>query len=157
MRFARMPPTLNAPVIVLFFSRRRPTEKTMGKLPPIKPTVASDVVVLIPGFLGFSRFGDFYYFSDRISSLLRGVLEARLGDSVPVVPVSTNPAGGLAARQLNLLQALQDLDQEVQGIKRFHLIGHSTGGLDAYFLTRKKSLSGKHWQHKYQSVRERIA
>ena len=41
-----------------------------------------DVVVLVPGFLGFSRFGGFYYFAERVIAVLRGVLEERLGSPV---------------------------------------------------------------------------
>jgi len=34
-----------------------------------------DVVALVPGFLGFTRFGGFYYFADRLIGVLRGLLE----------------------------------------------------------------------------------
>ena len=34
----------------------------------------SDVVVLVPGFLGFARFGGFYYFAERVVAVLRGAL-----------------------------------------------------------------------------------
>src|SRR5205807_708514 len=50
-----------------------------------------DVVVLVPGLLGFTRFGGFYYFADRLIAVLRGLLEEPLGYPVPVVPVTTLP------------------------------------------------------------------
>ena len=55
-----------------------------------------DVVVLVPGFLGFTRFGGFYYFADRLIAVLRGLLEEPLGYPVPVVPVTTLPTDRLA-------------------------------------------------------------
>ena len=30
-----------------------------------------DAVVLVPGFLGFTHFGGFYYFADRLMAVLR--------------------------------------------------------------------------------------
>ena len=54
-----------------------------------------DVVILVPGFLGFTRFGGFYYFADRLIAVLRGLLEEPLGYPVPVVPVTTLPTDSL--------------------------------------------------------------
>ena len=45
-----------------------------------------DVVVLVPGFLGFTRFGGFYYFADRLIAVLRGLLEEPLGYPGPGRP-----------------------------------------------------------------------
>jgi len=36
-----------------------------------------DVVVLVPGFLGFTHFGGFYYFADRLIAVLRGLYDRR--------------------------------------------------------------------------------
>src|SRR6266481_5802996 len=55
------------------------------------PMQTPDVVILVPGFLGFARFGGFYYFADRLVAVLRGLLEEPLGYPVPVVPVTTHP------------------------------------------------------------------
>ena len=65
-----------------------------------------DVVLLVPGFLGFTRFGGFYYFADRLIAVLRGLLEEPLGYPVPVVPVMTLPTDNLGNRQAELLQNL---------------------------------------------------
>ncbi|WP_437307260.1 hypothetical protein [Sorangium sp. So ce388] len=40
-----------------------------------KPTPAAhveDVVILVPGFLGFDHFGGFFYSADRVCGALRG-------------------------------------------------------------------------------------
>jgi len=54
-----------------------------------------DVVVLVPGLLGSTRFGGFYYFVDRLIAVLRGLLEEPLGYPVAVVPVTTLPTDSL--------------------------------------------------------------
>src|SRR5438876_5609387 len=96
---------------------------------------AKDVVALVPGFLGFTRFGGFYYFADRVAAAVRAALELRVGRSVPVVPVTTLPAGRLGARQRVLLDSLRELEHKLSGVERFHLLGHSAGGVDAQLLT----------------------
>jgi pimeloyl-ACP methyl ester carboxylesterase len=109
-------------------------------------TEIEDAVVLLPGFLGFNRFGGFRYFADRVSATLRGALETQLGRPVPVVPFTTLPTSALAARQSQILQLLVQLDQRLQGqVKRFHLVGHSTGGLDAVLLCCTAPLNGSAW------------
>jgi hypothetical protein len=50
-----------------------------------------DVIVLVPGFLGFARLGGFYYFADRLMAVIRGLLEEGLERPVPVVPCTTLP------------------------------------------------------------------
>ena len=51
-----------------------------------------DVVVLVPGFLGFARLGAFYYFAERLSAVLRSLLEEALDSPIPVVPCTADPA-----------------------------------------------------------------
>jgi len=58
-----------------------------------------DVVILVPGFLGFTRFGGFYYFADRMIAVLRGLLEEPLGYAVAVIPITTVPTDSLRKRQ----------------------------------------------------------
>jgi pimeloyl-ACP methyl ester carboxylesterase len=109
-----------------------------------------DAVVLLPGFLGFSRFGGFRYFADRVSATLRGALENRLHRTVPVVPFSTLPTSPLADRQRQILEHLALLDQKLHHkVKRFHLVGHSTGGLDAVLLSSTQPLGGGAWDSQY--------
>src|SRR5438876_2878436 len=115
-----------------------------------------DVVVLVPGFLGFARFGGFYYFADRLIAVLRGLLEEPLGYPVPVVPVTTLPTDSLRNRQDGLLQNLADTCEKLSGVERLHLIGHSTGGVDAQLLACTKSFDGHAWDKKANAVRKKI-
>ena len=123
-----------------------------------------DVVVLVPGFLGFTRFGGFYYFADRLLAVLRGLLEEPLGYPVPVVPCTTLPTDSLAKRQDHLVKYLGDLcatslpgvERTISGVERIHLIGHSTGGVDAQLLACTKPLEGRGWDQKANEVRRKI-
>jgi pimeloyl-ACP methyl ester carboxylesterase len=109
-----------------------------------------DVVFLIPGFLGFELFGDFAYFADRVGAAVRGALTARYRRPISVVPVPIPPTGSLAERQLALGKTLvrragalaQNRGQELAGV---HLIGHSTGGVDAQLLTLTQPLTDHRW------------
>jgi pimeloyl-ACP methyl ester carboxylesterase len=115
-----------------------------------------DVVVLVPGFLGFTRFGGFYYFADRLIAVLRGLLEEPVGYPVPVVPVTTLPTDSLVSRQGALLKHLAGVCEKVSGVRRVHLVGHSTGGVDAQLLACTKSFDGHAWDKKANAVRKRI-
>ena len=101
-----------------------------------------DLVVLLPGFLGFGHFGGFYYFADRVASSLRGALELQSGRSIPVIPLSTLPTSPLAATARLLAGALTQLDAALGGVERLHLVGHSTGGVDAFLLTQDRPFGG---------------
>lgn len=108
--------------------------------------VVSDVVVLIPGFLGFDQIGHFPYFANRVGAALRGCLFGLSGADIPVVPVKTSPTERLANRQIALLHALKQIDRRFGPVERLHLVGHSTGGVDAYLLTGQAPLeAGKTW------------
>jgi pimeloyl-ACP methyl ester carboxylesterase len=116
-----------------------------------------DVVVLVPGFLGFARFGGFYYFAERVVAVLRGVLEQRLDRAVQVVPCTTHPTHALANRQRHLLDYLEELcTKTLSGVERVHLVGHSTGGVDAQLLACTKPLGGQTWDQNADQVRRRI-
>lgn len=129
----------------------------MQPLPPVEGR-ATDAVVLIPGFLGFSRIGRFYYYSERIAAAIRGALEARLGRSVVVVPCGTQPMDGLAVRQEFLLSELQIVCNCLPRLERLHLVGHSTGGVDAQLLTCERPLAeGADLWTKYAAVRAKLA
>jgi hypothetical protein len=100
----------------------------------MKPAVA-----LIPGFLGFSHDGELTYFADRFIAGLRAALETMAGESIDVVPVTTLPGGSLAARQVALCKHLAALEGKL-GPRSWHLVGHSTGGLDAALMLRTEKL-----------------
>ena len=117
-----------------------------------------DVVVLIPGFFGFGRIGDFFYFADRVSATLRGALGSRLGRAVPVLSVASNPVASLASRQKTLLDQLHRVDSLLKGPARYHLVGHSAGGVDADLLTMAQPLDyGQTWEtYDKNGIRTRI-
>src|SRR5256712_2307173 len=115
-----------------------------------------DVVALVPGFLGFTRFGGFYYFADRLIGVLRGLLEQPLGHPVPVVPVTTLPTDSLGNRQDGLLQNLAGVCEKLSAIERLHLTGPGPGGVDAQLLACTKSFDGHAWDKKANTVRKRI-
>ena len=107
----------------------------------------SDVVILIPGFLGFDQIGHFPYFANRVGAALRGCLTGMADRDIPVVPVKTCPTETLAQRQIALLQALRQIDCRLGPVERLHLVGHSTGGVDAYLLTGQTPLKpGATWR-----------
>ncbi len=87
-------------------------------------------VFLIPGFFGFSNLGDVLYFRAVRETLTR-TFEAR-GEKVVVHGVSTLPTGSLRRRARRILEAIAEHrlvdDPDVAAI---HLVGHSTGGIDA--------------------------
>jgi len=103
-------------------------------------------VALVPGFFGFEHRGDTTYFADRFVAGLRSVLEARGLNRVPVLSVSTLGIGSLRQRQLDLLSELRALENgspsapKLGGPRSWHLVGHSTGGVDAALLLRESPL-----------------
>ena len=104
-------------------------------------TTASDLVVLIPGFLGYDRFGDFAYFKETVGDALRaGFDDHGIARGTAVAAVTTDPAGSLASRQASLVPQLHELLRRRPGA-RLHLVGHSTGGLDAELLLRTPLLT----------------
>jgi hypothetical protein len=106
----------------------------------MKPAVA-----LVPGFLGFDHKSSYSYFGDRLVAGLRAALEEELDERIPVVPTSTLPIASLADRQARLLHDLRKLevgDDKHAGLgpRAWHVIGHSTGGVDAAMLLRSSPL-----------------
>lgn len=119
-------------------------------------------VFLVPGLLGFENFSSFRYFGDRVVSALRSGLEARLGSRVPVVSLPIPPTASIADRQRHLVRSLADrLHRLEHGYKplQVHLVGHSTGGLDANLLTHARPRGASSWSEldpRAGVVRDRI-
>jgi triacylglycerol lipase len=96
----------------------------------------SEVVLFVPGFFGFGSFGHpdrplIEYFAHVEDAVLRA-LPRPLRFAVHEPP----PAGSLAERARSLhLKAIELLQA---GATRLHLVGHSTGGLDARLLANPK-------------------
>ncbi len=101
----------------------------------------TQTVILIPGL----HFGTVTYFSDRFAAGLGVALNVGRTARYRVVAVPTTPTGSFATRQTALLENLSRIEDNliVRGqppTSRWHLVGHSTGGVDAAFLTRARAL-----------------
>ena len=114
---------------------------------PIRPRKlgrAREAIFLVPGLLGFETFSTFSYFADRVAAALRSALEVKLGRTVYVIPVPIPPTASLAARQAELVKTIAGRLQSLQndlGRLEVHLVGHSTGGVDANLLTNEQPLA----------------
>src|SRR5882762_6768074 len=93
-------------------------------------------VMFVPGFFGFGAFGHpdrplVEYFARVEDALLRAHVRP-LRFAVHQPP----PAGSLAERTRSLHLKVSELAQ--QGAARLHLVGHSTGGVDARLFANEK-------------------
>lgn len=86
-------------------------------------------VYLVPGFFGFANLGRLRYFVHVHDVLLRHAAARRLALRIHVV--RTHPTSSLPRRAALLLETIADTLPR-GGVA--HLIGHSTGGLDARLL-----------------------
>ena len=83
-------------------------------------------LILVPGFLGFQRLGSMSYFV-KVEEVLKQLGE-RLLEDVHVQAIRTLPTGSLGARAAKLAEFVASLPDDGGDV---HLLGHSTGGLDA--------------------------
>jgi triacylglycerol lipase len=88
-------------------------------------------IYLVPGFLGFANLGRIAYFG-HVRRLLVERLSA-LGLEPDIHIVGTPPTASLPERAARLAEAIDATTQ--RGGAPVHLIGHSSGGLDARLLT----------------------
>ncbi len=131
---------------------------------------SKDAVFLLPGLMGFDQLHDFQYFSDRVAATIRTALWFETGRDIPVIPLATRPTARLARRQAFLVRRLAHLirnDLSLRGVNRIFLVGHSTGGVDAFLLAcerplvetraRRKHLGfGGVWHREFEAIRRRI-
>ncbi len=95
-------------------------------------------IYLIPGFFGFADLGGITYFH-HVRQFLESELE-RYGLDAEVIPVSTLPTASIRKRTVRLLECVARTAGDAGPI---HLVGHSTGGLDArLFASPSASLEG---------------
>lgn len=83
-------------------------------------------VLLVPGFFGFGRLGDINYFAG-----VRAVLErafTQRGLEVSITEVATLPTASIRVRAAKVREALASVAESAGDL---HVVGHSTGGLDA--------------------------
>lgn len=83
-------------------------------------------VYLVPGFFGFANFGDFRYFAHAREHLEQWL--ARRGIDAEIHYAPTFPTASLRRRAGRLVEIMAET---ATGDGPIHLIGHSTGGLDA--------------------------
>jgi hypothetical protein len=88
-------------------------------------------IYLVPGFFGFARLGEFTYFH-FVQQALEAEM-ARLGVRAQVIPVETLPTASIVRRGRRLLETI--VAHEWEKADAIHLLGHSTGGLDARMMT----------------------
>jgi pimeloyl-ACP methyl ester carboxylesterase len=84
-------------------------------------------VLLVPGFFGFGKFGELTYFSGVARALTESF--ERMGKRVVVTEVATLPTASIRQRAARVLEAIAAV--AAQGGGPIHIVGHSTGGLDA--------------------------
>lgn len=87
-------------------------------------------VFLVPGFFGFANLGELVYFA-HVKRLLEEILEDR-GVEARVTQVHTHPTASIRTRAARLLETVRETVGPDEG--PVHLVGHSTGGLDARLL-----------------------
>lgn len=84
-------------------------------------------VILIPGFFAFAGLGELRYWSGVDVALKRAFEAYEL--HVDILEIETLPTASIRFRAARVLEAIERVCQEDDG--PIHLIGHSTGGLDA--------------------------
>jgi triacylglycerol lipase len=87
-------------------------------------------IVLIPGFFGFTNLGRLTYFR-HVHGFLAANLRS-LGVDARIHVVRTHPTSSLPSRAVRVLETIARASRPGDG--PIHLIGHSTGGLDARLL-----------------------
>ncbi|HEY6077281.1 MAG TPA: hypothetical protein VIW29_00665 [Polyangiaceae bacterium] len=83
-------------------------------------------VILVPGFFGFGRLGKIDYFAGVGQALVRALAER--GIEATVSEVLTPPTASIRKRAARVLEALVAAAETPGDL---HIVGHSTGGLDA--------------------------
>ena len=86
-------------------------------------------IYLVPGFFGFASLGDLAYFGHVVPFLEVACAERGIPISVRAVP--TEPTSSLPRRAAHLFQVIAATAGDAGPI---HLVGHSSGGLDARLL-----------------------
>lgn len=84
-------------------------------------------VILVPGFFGFGSLGELTYFVGVREALGRAFQSLSL--DVNVVEVPTLPTASIRHRAARVHETLAQVAESFEG--PIHIVGHSTGGLDA--------------------------
>ncbi len=111
-------------------------------------------IYLIPGFFGFSTMGGLSYFR-QIQETLQDVF-VRRGEPVEIHGVKTLPTASLRHRARKLLQCIVENGGHKPGV-HVHLLGHSTGALDARLLISPDVELGEHHKAAVSNVRTLVS
>lgn len=96
-------------------------------------------VLLIPGFFGFANLGDFAYFKHVIEAIEHAIAARGLDGAVHVV--ATFPTASLSRRAARVAETMASIlaaDGARADEAVFHLVGHSSGGIDARLVTARE-------------------
>jgi triacylglycerol lipase len=105
--------------------------------------MSNTAIVFVPGFFGFGSFGPASAPIIEYFKFARTVLRTELGAHTPILVHQPPPTGPLSARAASLWRRLEALFREgLDGapIDRAHIIGHSTGGVDARLVCNPRYL-----------------
>lgn len=101
------------------------------------------VVFLVPGFFGFARLGGIEYFR-HVKIVLQDYFD-QAGEQLEIHGVPTLPTASIRRRTRMLAD---EIEQSNAGTgDKIHIVGHSTGGLDARFLASSGVFLGP-WQER---------
>ena len=107
-------------------------------------------VVLVPGFFGFGSLGELTYFVGVKAALEREF--ARLSLNVEVAVVPTLPTASIRHRAARVSETLAAVARARPG--PIHIVGHSTGGLDARLaIAPTSSLPTRNKFHDHERLR----
>ena len=107
-------------------TRRLHRQGTVRLFAPTMHALRPLNILLVPGFFGFGRLGEIDYFAG-VAPLLEAAL-LRRGFQAHVTQVVTPPTASIRRRAAHVLDALVEVAEKPGDI---HVVGHSTGGLDA--------------------------
>src|SRR5262245_42536519 len=94
-------------------------------------------VYLSPGLFGFNQIGAYAYFKHIEKGLARRFADAGIESRVHLV--ESAPTASIRRRALTLVA---EMTRTAKLEDRIHLVGHSTGGLDARLVACKTSTLG---------------
>jgi hypothetical protein len=135
---------LHRPTAVPLTPAYRPTKSSPGR----------HRVVLVPGLFGFGSLGQLTYFVGVREALERAFTQLDL--DVDVVELPTLPTASIRHRAARVHEVLAQLTEAGPG--PIHIVGHSTGGLDARLaITPTASLPTMRKFSKYDQVRTLVS
>src|SRR5689334_6366683 len=103
---------------------------------------------LSPGLFGFNQIGAYAYFKHLEDGLSRRFADA--GREARIHLVEASPTASIRRRAIALVSEIARTERPGDTL---HLVGHSTGGLDARLVACKTTMLG---DHRLDAIRPRI-